>query len=104
MYQRIYKNIIALMFLVAFFAPKIANLHVLSHISKEHDTPISCKICDITASINQFDLFSGDSFSWENELLNIPSSFIVVSKYHISLEKIVSPTVIYNKPPPNVIG
>ena len=100
MYLRIYKNIITSLFLVAFFAPKIANLHALSHISDEDDTSIPCELCDISTNIIQLDLFNGDSFGWKNELLNIPSSVVVVSKYNTPLEKIVSPTVIYNKPPP----
>ncbi len=99
MRQRVITNIITLLFITAFLVPRVVDLHVFSHIS-EDDEPISCEICDTISVSNQFDLIIGDTFHFENDLQNIPSSFIVVTQYNTPIHKIASPVFIYNKPPP----
>ncbi len=99
MHQRVITHIITLLFTVAFLVPRVANLHAMNHLSGDDDS-ISCEICDAISVSNQFDLITGDIFHFENNLQNIPSSFIVYTQYSTPIEKIASPISIYNKPPP----
>ncbi len=99
MYQRVLTNIIALLFTAAFLVPRIANLHALTHLSDDNPD-ISCELCDIIVDAHQFDLINNNNSYLEQESHSIPSSFIVLTQYNISKEKIVSPITIYNKPPP----
>ncbi|WP_298541432.1 hypothetical protein [uncultured Aquimarina sp.] len=101
MHKRVLTHIITLLFTAAFLAPRVANLHALSHLSDD-DTSISCELCDIIVDAHQFDLINDSNFYTENDQQSIPSSFVVVSQYNTPQEKIVSPTFIYNKPPPFV--
>ncbi|TPN87375.1 hypothetical protein [Aquimarina algicola] len=100
MYQRILTYIITLLFTVVFIAPRIVNLHVLSHLSDENDTPISCELCDVLIYTSQLDLAKDDVSYFENTSQNLSGLFVVVPQYNTPQEKIVSPTFIYNKPPP----
>ncbi|WP_299215018.1 hypothetical protein [uncultured Aquimarina sp.] len=101
MHQRVLIHIITLLFTAAFLVPRVANLHALSHLSDD-DTSISCELCDIIVDAHQFDLITDNNSYLESEQQSIPSSFVVVPQYNIPQEKIVSPTCIYNKPPPFV--
>ncbi len=101
MHQRVLTHIVTLLFTAAFLVPRVANLHALSHLSDD-DTAISCELCDIIVDSHQFDLINDNNFHLENEQQSIPSSFVIVPQYNTPQEKIVSPTCIYNKPPPFV--
>ena len=95
----LFKNIITLLFLVAFLAPRVVDLHALEHTASD-DEPVSCELCDITAHSQSFDLFV-DCPSYEDvEPVNRPSTFVVSTQYNSPLDKIVTPTSVYNKPPP----
>ena len=99
MHKPVLTHIITLLFSAAFLVPRVANLHALDHLSDD-DTYISCELCDISVHSHQLDLITDDSSYLENEQQNIPSSFVVLTQYNTPREKIVSPTFIYNKPPP----
>ncbi|WP_235016274.1 hypothetical protein [Aquimarina sp. AU474] len=99
MYQRVLAHIITLLVTAAFLVPRVVNLHALSHLSDD-DISISCELCDILVHSHQLDFIEEDIFNLEYELQNIPSSFVVLVQYNAPQEKIVSPTSIYNKPPP----
>ncbi|KZS40152.1 hypothetical protein AWE51_25250 [Aquimarina aggregata] len=100
MRKPILKYIITLFFTVALLIPRIANLHALNHLSEDGEPLISCELCDIISSSDQFDLIIGDTYSFEDQLQIVPNSFIVFSEYNTPKEKIASPVSIYNKPPP----
>ena len=102
MKQPLFKHITAILFLVAFLAPRIADVHALDHLSEE-DELLSCELCDITSNSQEFDLFLDLASQEDFKIMNKPSSFIVNSQYDCPLEKIVSPTSVYNKPPPSLI-
>ncbi|UZO80708.1 hypothetical protein NBT05_17415 [Aquimarina sp. ERC-38] len=87
------------LFLVTFLAPRVANLHALDHFSDDEDS-ISCELCDITSSSQQFDLYLGHTPSQTDYILNYPSPYVVDSFYNSPTAKIASPSSIYNKPPP----
>ncbi|WP_299765370.1 hypothetical protein [uncultured Dokdonia sp.] len=99
MRQQVVTHIITLLFTLVFLVPRVASMHAISHLS-EDDELISCEICDTISVSNQFDLITGDTFHFENELQNVPSSFVVYTEYTTPLEKIASPISFYNKPPP----
>ncbi|MDC8005863.1 hypothetical protein POV27_17550 [Aureisphaera galaxeae] len=99
MFQRIGKSITALLFVLAFLSPQIANLHMLDHIM-DGDTPTVCEFYDIISTANQLDVFSGDPFSFDVDLQDVPSSYVVFTQYDVPHAKIASPTSVYNKPPP----
>lgn len=98
MLQRVFAHIITLFFAVAFLIPRIVDLHVLNH--QPDDDTTSCELCDILIQSDQFDLIFDDILYFQDQPYNTPSSFIVITKYNVPQKKIVSPTSIYNKPPP----
>jgi len=102
MQQPLDKHITTFLFLVAFLFPRIADVHVFDHLL-EGDEPISCELCDITSHTQQIDLFFGDSFYTEEEPINKLSTHVIYSFYNSPLAKIVSPTFVYNKPPPFIM-
>ncbi len=87
------------LFLVAFLAPRVADLHAFDHLSDE-DVPISCERCDITCHSQQFDLYLEDGSYYEEQPTNSPSEEIICGIYNSPLAKIATPTSVYNKPPP----
>ncbi len=99
MQQPLVKHISTFLFLVAFLIPRIADLHAFDHLSGNDDS-ISCELCDITSHTQQLDLFIGDTSYIEEQPLNMPSPYVTYSFYNSPLAKIVSPTTVYNKPPP----
>lgn len=101
MHRRVLTHIITLLFTAAFLVPRVANLHALSHLSDD-DASISCELCDLIVDTHQLDLINDNNSYLESEQQNIPSSFVVVPQYNTPQEKIVSPTFIYNKPPPSL--
>ncbi len=100
MHQRITTYIFTLLFTAALLVPRVANLHALDHITDEDTSSISCELCDILVHSYELDVINENYSFLENELYNTPSTFIVFTQYHIPKENIVSPTSIYNKPPP----
>ncbi len=100
MHRRVFTHIITLLCIAAFLVPRVANLHALSHLSD--DGAVSCELCDIIVDTPQFDLINDTNSYLESEQQSIPSSFVIVLQYNTPQEKIVSPTCIYNKPPPFV--
>jgi hypothetical protein len=99
MQQSVLKNITAFLFLVAFLAPRVANLHALDHLSEGEDT-ISCELCDITLQSQQLDLHTGDALYEDIQITKSPSAYIANSFYNSPTASIVSPLTVYNKPPP----
>ncbi len=100
MFRRGLTHIAMIWFAVAFLVPRIANLHALSHLSEDEDTPISCELCVFVMQSDQFDLINTNSSYSEVELHSVPSTLVVLQHYHTPKEKIASPNYIYNKPPP----
>lgn len=101
MFRQVFRQIIAVLFIAAFFIPSVANLHVLSHLGDDHSSA-PCKLCDVLVYSQQLNLIGDGVSYWESETQHIiPSSFVVYISYDVPQGKIVSPTVIYNKPPPN---
>jgi len=104
MRQPLIKYITSIIFLVAFLLPRVIDLHALEHLSEHDDEPISCELCDISSHTQQLDLYFGDTSYIEKELSYIPNSYIAYHFYNSPLAKIVSPTTVYNKPPPIMLG
>jgi len=96
------KYITTYLFLATFLLPRVVDIHALEHFSGD-DNAVSCELCDIAPNSQQFDLFLNIVSYDDGQLLNIPDSFIVETHYNSPLDKIVSPTSVYNKPPPSVI-
>ncbi len=98
------KHITTFLFLVAFLLPRVVDMHALEHFLDDNET-VSCELCDIAPNSQQFDLFlNGVSYD-DKQFLNTPSSFVVDLQYNSPLDKIVSPTSVYNKPPPiSILG
>ncbi|MDC8005855.1 hypothetical protein POV27_17510 [Aureisphaera galaxeae] len=101
MKQRIRTHIIPLLFAIVFLIPRVADLHALEHIAEE-DTPISCELCDDLIQTQQNDLDLAGASYVEVAMQQVPCSFVVLPHYDVPRETIVSPTSIYNKPPPLV--
>ncbi len=99
MHLRVLTHIVALLFATAIIIPRVANLHALDHVSDDTFS-ISCELCDILLHSFQLDLINDYPSGLKNELVNIPTSFVVLRNHHIPQEKIVSPTSFYNRPPP----
>jgi len=93
------KHITSLLFLAAFLIPRVAELHVLEHLSEEEEA-ISCELCDIVSPSQQLDLSTVAVSYEQKQLIPHPSEHIVYGMYHSPLAKIFSPTSVYNKPPP----
>ena len=91
----------ALLFLVAFLLPRVADLHAFDHIADDN-VPVSCEQCDITANSHQFDVYLEDATPADINVSFVPSTAIVFTSYNSPLAKIVSPTTVYNKPPPQL--
>jgi hypothetical protein len=89
----------ALLFLVAFLVPRVADLHAFDHLSDD-DVPVSCERCDITSHSQKSDLYLGDFSYYEELTLNRPSEQSISRIYTSPLAKIATPTSVYNKPPP----
>jgi len=102
MQRPLHKHITTFLFLVTFLLPRIVDIHALNHLFGDDET-ISCELCDIASNSQQFDLFI-DVVSYDDGyLLNTISSIVIDAHYNTPLDKIVSPTSVYNKPPPYVI-
>jgi hypothetical protein len=93
------KYFTALLFLVAFLLPRVADLHAFDHVSDD-DVPVSCERCDITSHSQKSDLYLGDLPSYEVQIRNRPSEQNISGIYNSPLAKIATPTSVYNKPPP----
>jgi hypothetical protein len=93
------KYFTAILFLVAFLLPRVADLHAFVHLSDD-DVPVSCERCDITSHSQQFDLYLEDVPYSEEQPINSPSEQIISGIYNSPLAKIATPTSVYNKPPP----
>jgi len=93
------KHSTTFMFLVIFLIPKVIDLHVLEHLLGD-DHSISCEYCDTISNSKPFNLFLNTSCYKDNKRSGTISAFIVKTYYNSPLSKIVSPTSIYNKPPP----
>ncbi|MEO0528437.1 MAG: hypothetical protein AAFZ89_14485 [Bacteroidota bacterium] len=89
------------LFLVAFLVPRVADLHVLDHLS-EDDGAVSCELCHITYISEQFDLYLGHATYDEQQPISGSITYLLYSGYNSPLAKIVSPTSVYNKPPPHI--
>jgi len=76
MRQPLFKHITAALFLVAFLAPRMADVHALDHLSGEDDA-LSCELCDIATNSQEFDLFLDFASYNDLKILNKPSAFIV---------------------------
>ena len=100
--QSFSKYITTFLFLVAFLVPRIADIHALEHL-QDDDEGVSCDLCDITSYSQQFDLFLDVAAYYDNRPLNAISCLVVYGYFNSPLDKIVSPTSIYNKPPPHLI-
>ncbi len=92
----------ALLFLVVFLLPRVADLHAFEHISDD-DVPVSCEQCYITANSHQFNVYLQDATPVGINVVFVPSTAIVFRSYNSPLAKIVSPTSVYNKPPPQLL-
>ena len=99
MRKRIFTHITPLLFIAAFLAPRVANLHALSHLSSD-DISISCELCDVVVYSYLLDLVTDHLYGLEDNPQNTPSNFVAFAYYDMPQEKIVSPTSIHNKPPP----
>ena len=102
MQQPFVKYISTFLFLAAFLVPRFADLHALEHLSGDDDTT-SCELCDIAVHNQHLDLFLGDITCTKEIAHNLPSTHIVQSLYNSPLASIVTPTSVYNKPPPTII-
>ncbi|GAA3515142.1 hypothetical protein GCM10022393_31390 [Aquimarina addita] len=74
-------------------------MHALDHMFEDDDT-ISCELCDITSQSVQLDWYTGDTSYDNGHIVNNPSSIVVDCFFNSPIAKIVSPTSVYNKPPP----
>lgn len=95
----IIKYISTFLFLVAFLVPRMVDLHAIEHLSEDDDA-ISCELCDISSNSVQFDLFFTNTVYDNATACILPSSFIAIRYYNSPIAKIVTPTWVYNKPPP----
>ncbi len=102
MQRPIRKNFTALLFLVAFLLPRFADLHAFDHIADDN-VPVSCEQCDIATNSHQFDAYLVDATPVVLNVSFVPSTAIVFRSYNSPLAKIVSPTFLYNKPPPQLL-
>jgi len=102
MQRPLYKHITTFLFLVAFLLPRVANVHAWEHLSDDDET-IACELCDITTQSQEVDLFLEVVTYDDTSSLNTPNTFIVNTYYNSPLDKIATPTSVYNKPPPQAI-
>lgn len=102
MLRPLIKHITAFLFLIVFLVPRVADFHTFEHLSDD-DRSVSCELCDITSNSQQFDLYLEDALPVDKKLVDTPSTTIVYRFYSSPLAKIVCPTSLYNKPPPQLI-
>lgn len=96
------KNVISLVFLLAFLFLRVANVHSVSHHLDEIDTN-TCELCEIITVTHQFTPFVDQSpEDIEYNLCIVPKNSSINFGYEEPLHCIVSPDFIYNKPPPSL--
>ena len=103
MQNPINKSILSLLFLSAFLFLRVTNAHTYSHFG-EDENDIHCELCDIIVNSQDTTPFSSQT---SFQTTTFKATFVVVKKmnsaYNVPLHCIVTPTSVYNKPPP-VLG
>lgn len=94
------KHFTVLLFLVTFLLPRVVDLHALDYFSGD-DEIVPCELCDLSANTQQFNLFTGDVLYEDKAVINKSFVQFVCEFYNSPLSKIVTPTSVYNKPPPS---
>lgn len=103
MQRAVFKHITTLLFLVAFLVPRVVELHAFEHISDNEDQ-VTCELCDITTQVQEQELTFGQVSHTYQILSPSPSDYVITSSYGSPVAYIVTPTVVYNKPPPFLLG
>ncbi len=102
MQRLLLKYLSIVLFLAVFLMPRVVQLHALEHMS-EGDDQLACELCDITIQTQQQDICSGDKPYTSPAVTHRVNTYVLLVSYNSPVACIVTPTVVYNKPPPSLV-
>ena len=100
MQSQVSKNVISLLFLSAFLFLRVANAHTFLHF-QDNNVHTDCELCEIITASNEITPFLDQSVEEESyNCLLYTRTYSLNKGYEEPIHCIVTPDVVYNKPPP----